>query len=285
MQTFLAIINEPKDSQEFIQYVAEMAAAFKSNLHLQYTQNPSNYPLGTTGSQGAAVAQVQQNLVAETETAKKILAEHIKKVRSKVSSDVFIDYSADLGVTAQIINDLVTESKADMVVLEGQKDESFWAQTPNNMEIIESVDCPVWIIPDGLLYEPFTEIVYATDYKEEDIIGLKRLTALTQHFSPFINALHITDSIDFEEKVKKAGFLEILQEQVSYKQLTLKAMADNNNSDITELLNAYAKLVKADLIVVMKENRTFFERIFQSDPAKEIIKKTSFPVLVFHEKE
>jgi len=285
MKTLLAIINEPKESKDFIRYVAGMGVDLKANVHLLYTQNPTNYPLGTRGTTGIAVAQVQQNLEALADTAKEILAKHIEDVKSKMQEDVFIDYSTELGVTSLLVKQLVSDNKADMVVLEGQKNESFWTQTSGNMEIIGSVDCPVWIIPNTLVYEPFTEIVYATDYKEEDVTGLKKLIEVTKHFSPAINALHITDSVDFEEKVKKEGFLEMLQKKVAYDHLSVKILNESGNNDTAELLNDYVLRIKADLIVVLKENKTFFERIFKSDPAKKIIKKSMLPVLVFHEKE
>ena len=90
-----------------------------------------------------------------------------------------------------------------MVILEGQQDDSFWMQSSTNMDIIKMVECPVWIIPKGAIYQPFSEIVYATDYKAEDIINLKKLISLFPHLMPNITALHITDSVDFEERVKK----------------------------------------------------------------------------------
>lgn len=285
MKTLVAIINEPKESKKFIQSVAEMGIALNTNIHLLYAQNPSSYPIGTAASTGAAYAQIQQNMLAHAEVAKKILADHIEDIKSKISNDIFIDYSAPLGVSSQIVKNLVSENKAHMVVLEEKKAESFWAQSPDRMEIIDNVDCPVWIIPHAWHYKPFTEIIYATDYKEEDITGIKKLIALMRHFSPVINVLHITDSVDFEVKVKKAGFLEILQSQVAYNHITVKALSDNVKSDITELLNGYAKLIKADLIVVTKENKNFFERIFQTDQANKIIKSASLPVLVYHEKK
>jgi len=284
MKTLLAIINEPKDSKDFIQSVAEMGIALNTNVHLLYAESTVNYPMGITGSSGVAVAQAQQSTVAHVGTVKKILAKHVEDVKSKLSSDIFIDFSANLGETYQIVRDLVSENKVHMVILEEEKVESFWTHSLDNLNIIENLDCPVWIVPPSWYFKPFAEIIYATDYKEEDITGLKRLIELVRSFSPGINALHITNSVDFEEKVKKAGFLEVLKSQVTYNQLTVRALSDNSNSDVTELLNGYAKLVKADLIVVTKENKNFFERIFKTDPAMKIIKSTSLPVLVYHEK-
>lgn len=284
MKTLLAIINEPKESRDFIQYVAGMAADLKTNIHLLFVQNPINYAVGTTGATGPAINKVRQSLENMADTAKELLTEHIKDVKSKLSEDVVIDFSTQLGVTSILAQELVSDNKADMVVLEGQKKESTWIQTSSNMEIIKSADCPVFIVPNALVYKPFSKIIYATDYKEEDIVGLKKLITLTQHYSPVINVLHITNSVDFEEKVKKAGFLKILQKRTSYDHLLVKVLHENDSNDTAELLNDYASLIKADLIVVLKENKSFFERIFNSDPAGKIIKKSLFPVLVFHEK-
>jgi len=285
MKTLLAIINEPKESKGFIQFVAGMAMDLKANVHLLYAQNPHDYPLGTTGSIGLATAQVNQNLEAFADAAKKILAEHIKDAKSKISANVSIDFSTEFGVKYLLAKELVSANKADIVVLEGQKNESFWTQTSSNMEIIRNVECPVWIIPNALVYEPFTEIVYATDYKEEYITGLRKLITLTDQFSPNITALHVTDSDDFEEKVRKAGFLEMLKKRVAYDKLSIKILNESGNNDTAEILNDYALSIKADLIVVLKENKSFFEQIFKSEPAKKIIKESMLPVLVIHENE
>lgn len=284
MKTLLAIINEPKESRDFIQYVADMALNFKANAHLLFVQNPISYVSGTTGAAGAAITQVQQNYETIVNAAKENLADHIRDVKSKMSEDVAIGYSAELGMTSEIAKGFISDKKADMLVLEGQKNESFLMQTSSNMEIIENVKCPVWIVPKAWVYKPVTEIIYATDYTEEDISGLKKLIALTHHLSSSITALHITDSVDFEEKVKKTGFLKMLKERTAYDKLSAKVLNESSTSDTAELLNDYALHINADLIVVQKENKSFFEQIFKSDPAKKIIKKSILPLLVFHEK-
>ena len=286
MKTLLAIINEPKESKDFIQYVSGMASDLMASIQLLHVQNPYNYPLAMAGSAGTAAVQVQKNSEEIADNANKILAEHVKDVKSKMSNHIDITYSSVIGAISITVKELVSDKKADMVVLEGQKNETFFTPNSSNLEIISSVDCPVWIVPNEVKYHPFTEILYATDYKEEDIAGLKRLIALTHPFSPNITVLHITDSIDFEEKVKKAGFLEMLQKRTDYDRLSVKAISVNNSNDETiELFNNYALLINANLVVVQKENKSFFERIFKSDPAKKIIKKSILPVLVFHEKE
>ncbi len=54
-----------------------------------------------------------------------------------------------------------------MVMVDGVKTENVLSDL--NFDIIRETGCPVWVIPKGLKYKSFTEIVYTSDYNEEDI--------------------------------------------------------------------------------------------------------------------
>ena len=62
MKTLLALINQPENSKNFIRYTIQLAKYISANLELISIQNPDIYPLGTPGSMGGAVVQVQENL-------------------------------------------------------------------------------------------------------------------------------------------------------------------------------------------------------------------------------
>jgi nucleotide-binding universal stress UspA family protein len=284
MKNLLAIINDANESKEFIRYVANMAIDLNANVKLLYVQEPF-YPIGgAVGATGAVYAEVHQNQEALS-TAKEILLKHISDITSILPDSLVINISTEYGNTSLIAKEFVSDKKADMLVLEGQENEGFWEQSSGNKEIISQVECPVLIIPNHAFFKAFTEIIYATDYNEEDITGLKKLLSFAQPFSPNITALHITDNIDFKAKVEQAGFLDMLHKRTNYEKLSVRILDESSNDDIAQLINDYASLINADLIVVLKENKTFFERIFQTDSVKEIIKESMLPVLVFHGKE
>jgi nucleotide-binding universal stress UspA family protein len=113
---------------------------------------------------------------------------------------------------------------------------------------------------------------------------LKKLIGLFPDTFPGITALHITDNIEFEEEVKKSGFVERLRTQTSYPKLKVKAIYQSNHDDLIELITDFASKNTANLIVVLKENESFFERIFKPSHTKKILKNTELPVLVYHEK-
>jgi len=284
MKTLLAIVNEPKESKKFLLYAAGMALNISAQIKVLNVLLPPNYPMGMTDNSGLGTFEIKRNQDRLVFESTEILKKHIEDITDKVSYHVFVDVISHIGLAAEKAHELVSNNKANMVVIEGQKDHGFWLQTSSNMDIVEKVNCPVWIIPKGAVYKPFNEIIYATDYKKEDITSLKKLINTFPNYSPNIVALHITDSNDFEERIKKAGFVEMLQKQTAYKPLWVKAVYQSKNDDLTELLNEYALKINADLLVLLKENKSFFKRIFNSSETKKILKNTQLPVLIYHEK-
>ena len=286
MKTLLAIINEPRESKGFIRYVAQMAANLKFGVHVLHVHTPINYPLGATpGAMGQGSFQMQKTMEEMAENSKIVLSRYINEVSAEISGNVITGFSSEVGGTELIADQVINEGNIDMAIIESRQEESFWTQTSNNMDLISELKCPVWIIPKGEVYTPIKNIVYATDYNEEDVTNVKKLISLFQDLKPNVTALHITDSRDFNDRVKKAGFKDMLLEKVPYPSLIVKAIHRQNDDDVAQLLADFAETNHTDLVVVLKQNKSFFERLFKANHTKEILKKSELPVLVFREHE
>ncbi len=73
----------------------------------------------------------------------------------------------------------------------------------------------------------------------------------------------------------------MLQTKTGYQNITVKPLVEKDRESEAKLINEYALNIKADLIVVLRENRNFFERILSSDSTKKILKEAQLPVLVY----
>ncbi len=282
MNTLLALIKEPDESKQLVRFATSLAADLSSKLQLLYIQDPANYPFGAPGITGTASVQIQISMENLVKDAKTTLA---KLVEEYDSGDVSVEITAETGIIKPTIEKLVSQKKINMVVLESSDSDGFWSQNSSDMDIVRNIKCPVWLIPHKSTYHPFSEILYATDYHQEDLPTLKKLIGLTHTFSPRITALHITDNMDFEVRIKKAGFREMVQIKTAYDQVTVKSLMERSGDDIGQLINDYASMIKGNLIVVLKENRPFLDRLFKSSVTKKIIQKAEIPVLVFHEQD
>jgi nucleotide-binding universal stress UspA family protein len=285
MKTLVAIVDNPNQPSSFTHYAAHLANDLKMNLHLMHVKNPHAYPLGVPYTTGTETVYVNDALQKLSEQQRKRLAEEGDHIAGQIADDITVEHSVEIGVKSNIINDLNSDGKADMVILEeSYENYDFWASDASIMDVVRNVDCPIWIVPHGYNYMNFEKIVYATNYKQEDIVTIRKLIALMGKFNPRLIALHITETLDFKEDVEKEGFMELLKSKTNYNNLDLKALVEGEEDNLADLINGYAQRVDANLVVLLKENRNFLERLFRSSATKKIIKSAGLPVLVYHEK-
>jgi nucleotide-binding universal stress UspA family protein len=199
-----------------------------------------------------------------------------------IAGEVIVEISNEIGNENRIARDKVEAGEVQMVMIEGSGKSSAWLEDNMVKDIVREINCPVWIIPENTEYRPFHHIIYATDYHEEDLPTIKRLIEFTHNLNPRITALHITDNVDFELKIKNVGFKKMLETKAGNNRVEVKALVDQEGNQMAELLHLYASREGADLMVVLKENRLFLERLFKPSSSERIIEESGLPVLVFH---
>lgn len=283
MKTIAFLLDDLDSSWKLIRYAVLLAKDLKANVQVMFVQSPPVI-YGEHDFLGTVATSVPQNVLDYDNTVKIKAEKIIGELKKEISEETNITFCLEEGTEVQILTQKVEKGEIDMVMLTGQTGESAWTQTLPNLDIVRNVQCPVWIIAPNTKYQPLKKIIYATDYQKEDISTLKRLLALTRAFEPEIVALHVSDNLDFDKKIIKAGFKEMIKMESGSDAISLKNIINDNNQDVTEILSKEAAEINADLIVILQENKNFLERIFESSFTKELINQTQIPVLVFHEK-
>jgi len=284
MRTLLGLIREPDHSHELIGYLIELSKDLDLSLHLLYIENPANHELGTPNLTGTAVANLRQSLEARIEEGKRKLIKILSQMRPLLNGKTGVDISSDIGNEVRIAEDMIASGKIQMVAIENRKTAGFWWQDTLVKDMVRNLECPLWVIPEHSEYQSIQRIIYATDYHEEDIPTLQKLIDLTHRLFPHILALHINKNADFEVRVKTAGFQKMLETKTTYKNISAKTLIENKGQDLVQLIHSYAAMNRTDLIVLLKENMNFLERIFNRSSVEKIMEATSVPVLVYHSK-
>jgi nucleotide-binding universal stress UspA family protein len=75
----------------------------------------------------------------------------------------------------------------------------------------------------------------------------------------------------------------MLETNTGYSNISLKTLREQNGHHIIELINSYASRTQTDLIVVLKENKNFLERIFHQSSSEKMVAESDKTILVFHE--
>ena len=76
----------------------------------------------------------------------------------------------------------------------------------------------------------------------------------------------------------------MIKEKTGYANITIRSYIEPDGHEIPDIINEAASEMNADLIVALKENRHFLDRIFKASSTRKIIEHAKLPVLVYHEK-
>jgi len=285
MKTILILTDSIEGSKEFMSYGVNLAKHLERNVTFLYIFNFGNIPVSTHSYAETVIHLRESTYKSQIDKIEKEFNRIIEELNSSVPNAPAMEFKIETGAPHEIINEFLSDEKIDMVVLEEYgKGKSSDLIRESNIEIIRNTHCPVWIIPEGTGYKPYNNIVFATDYHEEDVPALKKLTEIANIFGSKIIALHITENIDFEERIKSTGYSDLLKEKVGYGKIEMKLVAEEKGVGISEHILKFASESGADLIVLMKEDKSFMERIFTPSTTQRLAKHARLPLLVFHEK-
>lgn len=282
MKTLLVLIKHPNTSEKFLKYAFSFAEDMNMHVRALYVVDPVEYPVGASKLSGQVAAKIQHDLNYRIKESGQQLRSMLAEFSREKPAWQNVEVGTFTGKDVRIINELVNEQKIHMVMIRNLNDD-LWFRDSRERAIAREAKCPVWVIPEDAEYGPFRRVLYTTDYNEEDIPNLNKLIDLTHAHDPEITALHVTEDVDFELRIKNAGFQKILEMKTGYSDIRVKALVPQHAVDPMELVKSYAERIQADLLVVLQENHSFMDRFFGKDHAARVLREAKRPVLLYHE--
>lgn len=147
--------------------------------------------------------------------------------------------------------------------------------------LVDSLRCPVLIIPENTKYASLKHVLYASDFHRDDIFYIRKLKALLHQPDLQITILHNDTNISHDEDARWQNLLKHVRAEEGFQSITpvLKKKSI--------LLDAVQECINEnhpDLLVLLKENKGFLKEIFIPANTKNMTAHINIPVLVVHEK-
>lgn len=243
------------------------------------TRHTFFYPMTSplkTGLASYEFEMIREERMKEEESQiKKFLEEH------KSDKDMpEITYEIRSGATDMVLIEESEKDDAAMILVNEAEEPELGFIINTYLTILEKIDCPLIKVPEDFDLNKLSKILYATDYKEEDIQTLTRLAEIAAPFGGAITALHITDSVDLEEKLKSHGFESSIQDKIGYDKIDFAISEDKKV--VTGILE-FAEKGNYNVVVLLKENRNFLKRIFTKSDSNRVLKEADIPVMIYRE--
>jgi len=141
----------------------------------------------------------------------------------------------------------------------------------NTVHVLKKANCPVLVIPPNFEYEKPLEILFPTDFE----IGYNKellapLLDISEEHGSQINVLHVSTGYELtaDQEKQKNGLQKILAKKALFH--------DVPSNDIINAINDFQAKEKINLLVMVQNKHTFFERLF----IEPVIKKIGFHVTI-----
>jgi nucleotide-binding universal stress UspA family protein len=243
------------------------------------TRHPYFYPMTTTLHTGMDSYQFEEMHAEREKEAEKVLKEFTKE-KNRKQGQPGISYQILSGATDMILIDVSENEETALICINESQEPEQGFLINTYLNTLEKASCPILKIPEKRSLDKLGKILYATDYKEEDLPTLSKLAKIAAPFKAEITTLHITESVDLEEKMLSHGFEKKLHDKVGYEKISFAVREDKN---VVEGIMDYARSGHYDLIVLLKENRNFLQRLFTRSDSNKILSESDIPVMVFHQ--
>jgi len=267
------------DSNNAIRHGLQLASVLKWDvllIHSIIIRYPEAGQLGTTNVQFHTTETRERE-----EAARKRMNEMVEELYKTVNITTNLDYKIKFGLVEDAV---ISEIKPgeDIVMIHGGGSSSsldaFFTDSLNRL--FEDLNTPVFVIPPTAAFQPFNNVVYATDFREEDKTALKKLVGILRPFNSRITILHVIKEESFEEEIESEGFIKLIRKKIDYENFSYETLKTN---DVVEgILNSSEKN-NTDLITLLKEKEGFWSKLFTKSKTQKVVFNTDKPVLVFHQ--
>ena len=276
MKNILLLTDFSKNSINAIRYALNLFENDMCTFHILNVRSPSGY---------AAVDLIAADHESIYDTVIKKTKHKIYKLIVKLenefenknfSYDTLVSYNDFVAV----INQIKKIKKIDLIVMgtngaTGAKEVIFGSNTIN---VLRKVNCPTLVIPEGCIYKLPKEILLPLDIL--DSLSGKAFKKLLVFAKNFTNTLHIlrikpTNEISIEEKNDKENISKF-SKKLSFEYYRI------SNVPMQYAVSFYMQTHSIDLISLLVEKESFFDRFFTGSSTTKISYTINKPLLVFH---
>lgn len=276
MQRILCPIDFSNASLNALEFAARIGEKHKADLALLYIFTEEEHRVLLSSKQDVSFDDWRR----ETEENLQGLINEVKATSIKKGLRD-CRYMLKQGDLVKGIKEAVAEFGAHFIVMgtTGVSDVTEAYVGSNTVQVIQKTSCPVLCVPEKASYKKLKKVVYATDYQEEDRRAVAQLLDFVAPFEADVNILHVTHSNRLFDKAIYEDFRRELESYVHYDKLTFTVQVYEEEVNLG--IDRYMMEHGAELLVLLTQERNFFEKLFTSSLSRKMSYFVDYPLLIY----
>ncbi len=272
MKKILLPTDFSANADNAIHYAVGLCSRIEADLFLLHVnQTPYDF-----------AARKDETIQNMTQDAKKKLKEMIATLEEKESFEN-VKYQGFLreGNVVHSIMEVAEETGADLIVM-GTKGASGLKKAffgSNTAELIRRTDVPVLAVPEQAAYHQTDKVVYAVDYREDDLDVLKEVVWLATQIGLNLHTIHVAPHNSLYEQILHRGLVELVNQKMPFLFTSHQLkFAASFSKGIEEFLNENP----GTLLVMAHYRRPFIDSLLTRSITIEMAYQPKSPILIFN---
>jgi len=283
MKQLLVPIDYSTYADNAVHYAIQIARTIKADLHLCHAMviPELNQAAGLTVWPLETYSTIKQ-------AADERLSDYVGQLKEENNTNdpyfPTLTFSNEIGTVKQIINQLVSDKKIDLVIMgmagAGKLDRFFLGS--NSRNIIEEPPVPILLIPKDSDYLPINKIAFATDLTKSDLNAIQSIARLFSTYHPEILLSHVSPKAsDFHDPTTHANqFLNHVTCNINYSKIYYRHIQNDNIEKGLQWLTHNAQI---DILSMIHRPAGIFSSIFNGSHTQKLARIVHLPLLVLPE--
>lgn len=183
------------------------------------------------------------------------------------------------GQTVTALLNQVKEHEVDLIVMgtkgvTGDRNAIFGSVASS---VIQKAPVPVLAVPNGSSLDNFKNIIFTTDYKDGDPEALQQTISFAGIFDSEVKVLHVSEQKNIDSEIRFRGFRELVTNQTDYDKIVFYHEYD---LDFFPTVGEFIIDHPDSLLVMVRYQKTFWEKLTERDHSKEMAFYSKIPLLV-----
>ncbi|MUU79695.1 universal stress protein [Winogradskyella endarachnes] len=276
MKQILLLTDFSENSTNAIQFALELLKDYQCNFFVLHVQKTKGYISDDLVMGGG------QNLYDSVlKTSKNKLTKLVNTIETKFGKANFKFKSLiDFDSLTEAINQVIASKAIDLIVMgnngvTGAAERIFGSNTIN---VIRNVNCPTLVIPEGFTFTTVSELLLPLELEDTlNSTAFSELVSFTSKFFKRIHLLRLNPNEDSQTHLNTdKNYINSLTNTLQFTYHLIKGVP-------TEYaVQSYVQIHNIDMISLLVQKKTFFERFFTGSKTSKISNKLRVPLLVFH---
>ena len=276
IKNILVPVDFGKVSANGYQYALRLADELSASVHLLHCM-PA---IPAVSGHGHVVLETTPFLYQQTEKRIMAFAEAGKTaVRWRVSHMPEVHSSVSAFGLKEGISIYLEDHAVDLIVMGTHGVQDGWDRFfgTNATFLVDKVKPPMLIVPTNAEFQPFKSICFATNLLESDLEGGSKVSKALSPFAPQVNYLHV----HLPDNQQSAGGLDLFRRAFEQPRAGVEATFTTVfNADVTDGIFNYLDKHPHNLLVMIKPERGWWDRMFVHSDTRESAGITALPLLI-----